>query len=272
MSQYGWSDCPVEVRSQVNRLTESFKTQLAENLIGIYLHGSLAMNCFNPLRSDIDLLVVTHRGMTIETKRGLAKLLLENSARPSPVEISFLRREDMFPWRFPMPFDFHYSEDWRASFKRDLADGNWKRWNDVRRFDEDLATHITITNRRGLCLYGTPVSDVFPLVPKWDFTASVLEDVHSAKFGFDAVLKFPVYVVLNACRTYGFLKTGQVMSKEEGGIWALRELPVRFNETIAGALNEYRNGTNESALTKERLIEFAEFMQSEIKRTTIKND
>jgi hypothetical protein len=28
---------------------------LKENLVGMYLHGSLAMDCFNPARSDIDL-------------------------------------------------------------------------------------------------------------------------------------------------------------------------------------------------------------------------
>ncbi len=65
MSQHGWSDCPADVQVQIECLTETFKIQIAENLIGIYLHGSLAFGCFNPLRSDIDLLVVTQREMTI---------------------------------------------------------------------------------------------------------------------------------------------------------------------------------------------------------------
>ncbi|MEJ7701527.1 MAG: nucleotidyltransferase domain-containing protein [Pyrinomonadaceae bacterium] len=134
---------------QIESLTETFRIQIDENLIGIYLHGSLAFGCFNPLRSDIDLLVVTRCEITIETKRGIAEFLLENSRKPSPIEISFLQQKDLSTWRYPTPFDFHYSEDWREKFERDLADGEWKRWNDIQLFDEDLATHITVTNHRG---------------------------------------------------------------------------------------------------------------------------
>jgi streptomycin 3"-adenylyltransferase len=270
MSQYGWSDCPSEVRAQVNRLTENFKTRLAENLIGIYLHGSLATDCFNPLRSDIDLLVVTHRGMSLKIKREIAESLLEISRRPSPFEISFLRREDLSVWRHPTPFDFHYSEDWRAKFERDLAGGNWKTWNDVQNFDDDLAAHITVTNQRGLCLDGSPVSEVFPVVPTEDFVDSILGDIQSANFGFDAILQFPVYVVLNVCRTFAYLQTGRVMSKAEGGVWGLKNFPARFRDLIEAALTEYRERGRESALEKEKLFEFAEFVRRETKRALIK--
>ena len=46
----------------LKRITESFVRRsreiLGENLVGIYLHGSAAMGCFNDKKSDIDLLVV----------------------------------------------------------------------------------------------------------------------------------------------------------------------------------------------------------------------
>lgn len=272
MSQYGWGDCPADVRGQIEHLTETFRIQIAENLVGIYLHGSLASGCFNPLRSDIDLLVVMQREITIETKRGIAEFLLENSRQPSPFEISFLRQKDLSTWRYPTPFDFHYSEDWREKFERDLADGEWKRWNDVQRFDEDLATHITVTNHRGVCLYGAAASEVFPLVPKRDFVSSILADVGGATFGFDAVLQYPVYVVLNVCRTLAFLQTGRILSKDEGGMWALEKLPGQYCGTITSALNEYRYSGNESSLAKEPLVEFTDFMQNEIRRAIIESE
>jgi len=270
MSQYGLSDCPVKVRAQINGLTQEFKTRLARNLLGIYLHGSLATNCFNPLRSDLDLLVVTRLGMSLETKREIAEFLLENSHRPIPIEISFLRREDLSPWRHPTPFDFHYSEDWRARFERDLADGNWKTWNDVQHCDDDLAAHITTTNHRGLRLYGLPKADVFPNVPEQDFAASVLGDIQSANFGLDVILQSPVYVVLNVCRTFAYLQNGRVMSKKEGGVWGLQNFPAQFHDVIEEALTEYSECGNESALEKEQLIEFAKFMRREIERALIK--
>lgn len=42
----------------LNRVVELFKEELGGNLVGIYLHGSLAMGCFNPDTSDVDLLLV----------------------------------------------------------------------------------------------------------------------------------------------------------------------------------------------------------------------
>ena len=43
-------------------MLKSFVTQsqkiLGDNLIGIYLHGSAVMGCYNEKKSDIDLLVV----------------------------------------------------------------------------------------------------------------------------------------------------------------------------------------------------------------------
>ena len=270
MSQYGLSDCPAEVRAQINRLTHEFKTRLDRNLLGIYLHGSLAMNCFNPVRSDLDLLVVTGFGMSLETKCEITESLLENSRCPSPIEISFLRRENLSPWRHPTPFDFHYSEDWRARFERDLTDDNWKTWNDVQHCDNDLAAHITVTNHCGLCLYGLPKENVFPNVPEQDFAASILSDVQSANFGFDVILQFPVYVVLNVCRTFAYLQTGRVMSKEEGGVWGLQNFPAQFRDVIKEALTEYRECGNESTIEKEQLIEFATFARREIERALIK--
>lgn len=266
MSQYGWNNCPLGVKAQINLLVAGFQSRLPENLIGIYLHGSLAMGCFNPSCSDIDLLAITRHKMAVEVKRSLAEFLLDNSLNPSRIEISFLRHSDMYPWRRPTPFDFHYSEDWRSDFERDLSSGNWKEWNIVQRYDDDLAAHITVVNHRGICLHGPFLSDIFPPVPKQDFIVSILGDVQSAKFGLSAILQYPVYVVLNACRTFAYLQTGRIMSKEEGGIWALQVLPLRFHNTVAGALEEYRNGNGASDFAKEQLADFATHMQSEVDR------
>jgi Aminoglycoside adenylyltransferase, C-terminal domain len=264
MSQYGWDGCPPDGRRQVDRLIAGLQTCLAGNLTGVYLHGSLAMACFNPARSDVDLLVVARQAMPVETKRDLAALLLDVSCCPSPVEISCLCHADLVPWRYPTPFDFHYSEMWRDAYVRDLAGDSWRGWNAVRRDDEDLAAHITITRRRGVCLYGPPVGEVFPVVPRRDFLASVLGDVLSPEFGLDAVAKNPVYVVLNACRTLAYLRSGEILSKDEGGAWALLALPGRFHSTLVAALDAYRDFANDGGLSKEPAAEFAAYMRGEL--------
>ena len=42
----------------LNIFAEKSKSVLGKNLIGIYLHGSLVFGCFNPKKSDIDLILV----------------------------------------------------------------------------------------------------------------------------------------------------------------------------------------------------------------------
>src|SRR5687767_11788157 len=99
MSRFGWQNCRADVKEQISHLISGFRMHLAENLSGVYLHGSLATGCFNPLRSDIDILVVTRAKIPVETKRSLARLILDVSRQPAPIEISFLTFGDLHPWR-----------------------------------------------------------------------------------------------------------------------------------------------------------------------------
>ena len=43
-----------KVNSIMDSITNKFSEILGDNLIGIYLHGSVAFGCYNPLLSDID--------------------------------------------------------------------------------------------------------------------------------------------------------------------------------------------------------------------------
>jgi streptomycin 3"-adenylyltransferase len=139
VAQYSFENCPPAIESQVLTLVGAMESSLRENLIGIYLHGSLAMGCFNPAISDLDLLAVTRRSMPPQTKRAIAELLLRYSLAPIPVEIILLRQVDFTPWQYPTPFDFHYSEMWRERFIQDLQTGEWQSWNRRDNYDQDLS-------------------------------------------------------------------------------------------------------------------------------------
>ena len=51
------SDFSPSMQDLLTRLVANFRETLSKNLVGIYLHGSLAMGSFNPLTSDVDFLV-----------------------------------------------------------------------------------------------------------------------------------------------------------------------------------------------------------------------
>jgi predicted nucleotidyltransferase len=257
MASYGWHDCPIAVREQVDRLLTAFASILADDLIGVYLHGSLALGCFNPQHSDLDLLVITSTSMPLNTKRQAIELLLACSQQPRPIEISFLARDHLLPWRYPTPFDLHYSETWRDRYVEDLASGRWQAW-DAHHHDPDLAAHITVLNARGICLIGAPIASVFPSVPARDYCASLAADIQDS---FEWIAANPVYTILNCCRTYAYLREQHLFSKEEGGRWALQILPAALCGTVNMALAAYRSDAEQQSFEPEALSDFASYMR-----------
>jgi predicted nucleotidyltransferase len=262
MSQYSWATCPTAVETQVNTFCAHLQALLETNLSGIYLHGSLAMGCFNPDRSDIDLLVVTARGMSIETKRRVVQLLLHASMTPSPIEISFLVEQQVQPFQHPLPFDLHYSETWRERYHWELENGAWTKWNDTILIDADLAAHFTIMMNRGICLLGKPVKEVFPLVPTRYYIASIVGDFAEAK---DARSSKPFYFILNACRVYAYLLDGSIFSKDEGGSWGLLTLPGEYHSVIVQALEIYRGSRKDEPFDVAALDLFATYMDEQVR-------
>ena len=261
MSQYSRSNCPEPVREQIDNLLTTFQQLLSNNLTGIYLHGSLAMGCFNPQRSDIDLLVVTQHGMSVETKRDVVRCLLAYSLSPAPVEISFLVEQDIQPFEHPLLFDLHYSESWREQYTRVLADGAWRSRNDEKKRDPDLAAHITVTRARGICLVGKPILDVLPAVPPANYIASIVGDFRDALAEREDM---PVYFTLNACRVLAYLREGHIYSKDEGGTWALRTLPTELRGVVQQALDIYRGNRADAPFDEFVLSQFAQYMEQNI--------
>lgn len=104
---YAWKTCPSEIKDFIFNINKSIKEIINDSYVGFYIHGSLAMGGFNPKSSDIDVLVITYKSMEIEYKRNLARLLLDYSNSPYPIEISFLNTEQLRHWQHPCPYDFH---------------------------------------------------------------------------------------------------------------------------------------------------------------------
>ena len=49
---------------------------LKDNLVGIYLHGSAVMGCFNPDMSDLDRIVVVREPVTDADKRSYMDIII----------------------------------------------------------------------------------------------------------------------------------------------------------------------------------------------------
>jgi streptomycin 3"-adenylyltransferase len=227
---------PGEIIQQLDHFVTSLYELEEENLIGIYLHGSLAMGCFHPQHSDLDLLVFTEEPPTAERRRVWAQLILQASGAPAPIEVSVLNRSQYTPWRHPTPFSFHFSEEWRASITQALGDATWEGWEGNETLDPDLAGHFTVTRHRGVCLAGVPIVSAVPEVPWVDYLDSIVRDFTWACEHAD---DNPVYLVLNTCRIWAAITDQFVLSKAEGAAWALPRLSADLAAIVTAAATLY---------------------------------
>jgi len=263
--QYGWHDCPAPVRAQVDRVAAAAREILGDELAGVYLHGSLAMGCFNPDSSDIDVLVVARRALAAADRLRFARALLDCSGQPCPVEVSVLHGADLRPWRHPAPYEFHFGESWRQRFADALSAGAADLPLPEPRTDDDLAAHITVARARGIALAGPPPAEALPEVPHADYVDSIVGDFdwcreHAAESG--------VYAVLNACRVLAAARERLVLSKREGGEWALAVLPDALRFIVVRALAIYRGDADDASLDASQCAPFVEHMTAQIESAT----
>ncbi len=260
MSHYSWATCPAVVKHQIHDLQTHLQTLLATRLVGCYLHGSLAMGCFNPAHSHLNLLIVTTHSLPVEIKREIIAYLLRNSLAPCPIEISFFVESAIHPFQHPLPYDLHYSESWRTHYQAALADGSWVLWNEQQRYDSDLSAHITVTLARGITLYGKSVKETLPIVPTFAYARAIVGDFDEA---YERRTDMPVYFILNACRVYAYLHKGAIFSKAEGAEWALQVVPTHFHSIIIQALEDYLE-VHERIFDNDALNIFAVYMREKI--------
>jgi len=243
----------------LHKFVSSSKEILGYNLTGIYLHGSAVMGCFNPEKSDLDLIVVVKDEIPEDEKRRFMDIVVElNKQAPAKgLELSIVREEVCNPFVYPTPFELHFSVahlNWYQSNPQDYIEK-------MKGTDRDLAAHFTIIYHRGQVLYGKEISEVFAPVPKEDYLDSIWGDIENAP---EEIAENPMYLTLNLCRVLAYKKEGLIVSKQEGGEWGLKNVDgPAFRALIEAALKEYQS--NEAMVFGEAAAkEFAEVTIREI--------
>ncbi len=249
--------------SELKELLDDFilnsKNILYDNLIGIYLHGSLAMGCYNEKKSDIDLLVVVKNDVSREIKQQYMDMVvaLNNKAPSKGIELSIVKEAVCKPFVYPTPFELHFSIthlNWYLSNPRDYIE----KMNGT---DKDLAAHFTMIYHRGKTLYGKEIRSVFSEVSSEAYMDSIWLDVKNAK---KDIIDDTMYVILNLCRVLAYKRERLVLSKQEGGEWALHYLSSsQYKNMVLFALEEYQTG-NTMSITQTDAVKFAEYMLKHI--------
>jgi len=215
-------------------ISNQYSDILGDNLVGIYIHGSIAFQCFQWAESDIDFIVVVNHALSQQIKRDLLAVLeaLGDQAPKKGFEMSVVQLKFCKRFVYPTPYELHVSNDCLNPYLEDpmaLCASDMKT-------DCDLAAHFTVIKHTGIVLCGQPISTVFGDIPKEDYIDSIRLDIQNAK---QDVLDHPVSVVLNLCRAYAYLRDGAILSKEQGGQWGLSHLPGQYADVIVESINTY---------------------------------
>lgn len=248
-----------EYRNLLDSLVQQSKNILGDNLVGIYLHGSAVMGCFNDKKSDLDFIVVIKTDISNEIKQQYMDMALElNEQAPAKgIEFSIVRENVCNPFVYPTPFELHFSIahlNWYISEPEDYIEK-------MKGTDKDLAAHFTIIFHRGKTLFGKEIKEVFAKVGRENYFDSIWCDIENSK---EEIIENPMYIILNLCRVLAYRKDNLILSKQEGGNWGLKNTPEEYHNLISDALTEYQTGElmkYDVQLEKE----YAEYMISQIK-------
>jgi hypothetical protein len=219
---------PKDVTEILEALQSGLQQVLNNNLIGLYLRGSLAMGDFIPATSDLDLLAVTERPVDDAEFAALVNLHAQIAALPNPyaneVEITYIDRAALKRFQ---PGLAHPTLGRGETLMRTEHHTNWmlERW---------------MVREHGLTLLGpNPQSLIDPILS--DELRQAVRDrlqdwVDWAQTLADPDWQVPrrqqTYPVETMCRALYTLAKGELTSKPQAVAWALKTIPEPWRSTV----------------------------------------
>lgn len=221
---------PDEVRPILALLVKSIQGVLGDELVGLYLYGSLSSGDFDSASSDVDFVAVTAGTLSDETCERLRAMHARIAASGLPfathLEGSYIPRA---AWRRYDPADARHPTigvDW--PFQIGFHDANW-------------IIERAIVRERGIVLCGpAPETLIDPISTEQlhEATCQQIADVWQRRIAdtnWPRPRIYPAFAVLTLCRALYTLERGVYCSKPVAAAWAGEQYPA-WRPTIAWAL------------------------------------
>ncbi|GER90440.1 adenylyltransferase [Dictyobacter vulcani] len=256
---YNWTNCSKVIKAEVNTLLTEFPRLLGDNLLGIYLHGSLAAGGFNPERSNINLLIVTAHQLEDDVRHKLVELLLRMSRVPAPLDCIFAIKQDT---QAPWPIDLHYHEKVREEYQLARRSNNWQLLDSSASLSTSQQVLIfQALHDYGICLYGQPIAEAIPQPTASTYRTALIQEMHVA---LQNSLRDPIAFVLNGCRALAYLRSGSQLSKRDAAIWGLTQLPEEYRGLIQQVQALYQGERLGRPVGRSTLDSFTRLLQETI--------
>lgn len=219
------------VQHQIDETVVLLQSVLGENLLGVYVYGSLLMGGMQKY-SDIDLFAITSKETTKQEKEKFEKALLKISGiyavskELKPIELIIVVKSEVNPWHYPPSFDFLYG-DW---LRKDFEAGNIEPW--LTKESPNLALVITQILLSNKIVFGPNASTLLDPVPYNDFMTASTSEINSLvnDIGWDTR-----NVLLTLARVWCTVETDTIRSKESAVNWAINKLPDRYKPILIRA-------------------------------------
>ncbi len=251
-----------EINHILDLLLSNATKVLGNQLVGMYLYGSLSSGDFNPESSDIDFLVVTTSTLSdkaIAELRSMHHRIWKSGLRwASKLEGSYIPKRDI------------RRHDPRSAPCPTVNEG--KFYLDKRGSDWIIQRHVI--REQGITLAGPdPKTLIDPVGPEdirravkgvlLEWWAPMLEDPSWLK---NHGSEYHAFAILTMCRALHALEHGTIVSKPVAARWAQKELGERWSQVIERSLAQ-PVGYEDHDLYKESL-EFIRFTMDTVRNIT----
>jgi len=198
--------------------TAAWSKTLGHSLSGVYIHGSLATDAFNPRTSDIDVVVATRVLTDAATNRQLRDLQLQmlgwgDERWAERLEVVYAPARALTTREVPAVSVLELHPD--EGFK-------------VAPLGPEFLIQRYLLRTSGITLFGRDVTKLVPQITTGELRAA---QIGALREWWLPQLEFPgrfldrayqAYAVLTMCRALCLLTLGKVVTKPDAAAWALR--------------------------------------------------
>ncbi len=247
---------PENLSALLEEMIADFPNILHNNLIGVYLWGSLTYQAFDERCSDVDCIVVTRRDINEGEFSALGHWFeksLKKNRWTGKLDMRFVI-DDEFLDKTSKCCGFHFGK-----LVRHGSDGNPIIWINI--------------GQSGITLWGKSAKEIAPQVTAQCLNEALLLELEylkedlaaNASDNSDLAFFHNSYAVLTACRIFYTARNATLVSKDEASIWAMQETPKKWHSVIKTAKENRLVGKGlKTAKLENDAMDFVCFVETQI--------
>jgi len=251
---------PNDLSDLFQAMAADFPAIVRENLVGIYLWGSLTYDAFDETCSDVDCIVVIRRDLDDREFSELDEWF-KNAAKQNRwlkrIEMRFVIDNEFLDKTSRCCGFYHYT----GKLVRHGSDGNPIIWMNI--------------GQAGITLYGKDAKLIAPGISDQCLNDALLLELNYLKEGLtsrvgdqsDKAFVYNAYAVLTACRILYSTYHRTLVSKDQAYSWAMERVPVMLRAVVQNAKeNRLKNCGLTTTQLEQDAMRFVEFVTAEVKQ------